>query len=300
VAYEIPKNLKYKEKIVFGLSFSQLFWLGLFGGLSAVVYLKTPLVFEVKVGLALVFCALGASFAFFGLFDRLKDLWAFKSSLRNAGYFDKRINGFVGVKKVEDDVVFLRDGSLCGVLQVLPIDFSMLSSQEQKAIVCAFRDFLNSLAFPVQIVIRTVNLSMDGYLAELEESVLGRKSKRLTSQFNSFKSFVNEFIECNCVKNRLFYVVIPLRAVKDKEKALSELNARIELCSGKLKKCNLLSKRLSSNELVSLLASFFNGFVEAGNDYFYPLTLFEEYSKQGGKNDYFGFFGLKNSTEVGL
>jgi len=282
VAYEIPQNLKYKEKIVFGLSFLQLFWLGLFGGLAGVVFLKTPLAFEIKLGISLVLGSLGISFAFFGLFDRLKDLWAFKTSLKNAGYFDKRLNGFVNVKKVEDDLVFLRDGSMCGVLQVLPINFSMLSGQEQKAIVSSFRDFLNSLAFPVQIVVRTVNLSMDGYLAELEESVLGRNSKRLTNQFNSFKSFVNEFIECNCVKNRLFYVVIPLRAVKDKGKALSELNARIELCSGKLKKCNLLSKRLSSNELVSLLASFFNGFVEAKNDYFYPLTLIEEYFAEAG------------------
>ncbi len=31
VPYEIPQNLKYKEKITFGLTIEQLFWLGTFG-----------------------------------------------------------------------------------------------------------------------------------------------------------------------------------------------------------------------------------------------------------------------------
>ena len=156
MAYEIPKNLRYEERIVFGLSFPQLFWLGLFGVFSLVVFLKAPLVFEVRVGLVLVLVSLGASFAFFGLFSRLKDLWAFRSSLRNAGYFDRRARGFVGVKRVEHSVVFLRGGGACAILQVLPINFSMLSKAEQGAVVGAFRDFLNSLDFPIQVVVRTV------------------------------------------------------------------------------------------------------------------------------------------------
>lgn len=282
MAYEIPKELKYEEKILFGLSLSQLFWVGLFTGIAAIIFFKTAMLFELKVGLSLVLISLGVSFAFFNLFEKLKAIVSFKLSGTKVGYFDEKAKHFVGVSRVERDAIILDDGKACAVLQIMPISFSMLSAMEQKAVISAFRDFLNALSFPIQIVVRTVNLSLNEYLADLELEVEKRKSKKLREQFQAFKRFVQDFIEENAVRNRLFYIVVPCdtKAFKDKEAALNQLDIRAELCMRKLKRCNLLSKRLNSEELISLLASFFNGFIESANNYLFPLTMLERFEEE--------------------
>ena len=89
---------------------------------------------------------------------------------------------------------------------------------------------------------------------------------------------MENFIEENAVKNRLFYIIIPsekngFRSKKDQR--LNQLNIRIKLCQEKLSNCNLVTKRLGTNELVSLLSTYFEGFVECGNEYQSALTLLE-------------------------
>ena len=304
--YEIPQSLKYEEKIVFNLSFKQLFWLGGFGGLATLVFFKSGWPELARLVASLVLVALGFGFGFFNLASWLSDLWRFKGSLRGAGYLDLKSNGFVGVEKIEKDALFLKNGGLRAVIQVQPINFFMLGRQEQEAVISAYRDFLNSLDFPVQVVVRTVNLNLDDYLSGLGEDVKGLKSERLMEQFSSFQDFVKGFIEENAVKNRLFYVVVPFdggvsfnvfkdlfvgltnlfRKNKKKdsfdaslESALSRLKIRVDLCREQLKKCNLLTYRLNDAQLTSLLASFFEGFVEADNDYFFPVTLLEKFKE---------------------
>lgn len=302
--YEIPQNLRYQEKIIFGLTFPQLIWLGLFAGSGALIFLKAPLELYFRAAISGILVLLGFGFAFMGLAQHLLTFRAYRSSIREAGYLDKRLNSFVEVKKVENDSIYLKTGGMRAVLQIIPINFSILSEAEQRAIISAYRDFLNSLDFTVQIVMRTVNLSLDSYMNALRLDVEKTKNPNLLEQFNSFQEFVKGFIEKNAVKNRLFYIVVPYSAgysrnfLKDisiglgnlfrekkgktsyelnKEIALNQIDVRVKLCMEKLKRSNLITQRLNSEQLVSLLASFFGEFVEAQNDYFFPVTLLEEF-----------------------
>ncbi len=301
--YEIPQNLKYKEKIAFGLTFWQLIWISLFGGTAAIIFFKTKLLFELKFFLALFLAVLGVGFAFLDFFEHIKNIHSYKKQKKEMGFFDSKMKKFLDVKKIEDNTIYLANGSIRSVIEVLPINFNMLSSSEQKAVISAYKDFLNSLDFPIQVVVRTVNLSLEEYLTKLEEKVKEEKNENLTKEMDSFREFIREFIESNTVKNRLFYIVIPFSAsnkvnpIEDlminarnffsknkkqtgfelnKETALNQLEIRTELCQEKLKRCNLMAKKLNTEELVSLLASFFEGFVETKNNYISLLTLAEK------------------------
>lgn len=304
--YEIPQNLKYKEKIAFNLTFEQLAWLGSFGIVSAAVYLKTELLFPLKEIISLLPASLGAGFAFFGLSKHLKTLAEFKKGIGRAGYFDKKMRQLVDVKKVEQDTIFLKDGSLRAVLQVTPLNFSMLSKNEQQAIIKAYKDFLNSLDFTVQIVARTVNLSLESYLRTLHEKAIQSKNQSLVEQFESFREFLNQFIQQNAVKDRLFYLVVPasqensFNLFQSKQKtgqSLKQLDIRASLCQQKLKKCNLLTRRLNTEELVSLLASFFHGFIEAQNQYLYPATMLKKFEEETKARKWIDLHGVEQNTK---
>jgi hypothetical protein len=305
MSYQIPQNLKYKEKIAFNLTFEQMAWLGGFGSTAAITYLKLALPFPLKELTAIILASLGVGFGFFGFAGHLKTFNQYRQGIVKAGYFDKKMGRLVDVKKVEKDTIFLKEGSLRAIMQVTPINFSMLSKDEQRAIIKAFKDFLNSLDFTVQIVVRTVNLSLEGYLQNLQQKAADSKNEKVMQQFESFRDFVNQFIEENAVKDRLFYLVVLaspqnnfnlFKAKENKEQALKQLAIRVKLCQQKLKKCNLLTKRLNTEELVSLLASFFHGFIEAGNGYLFPLTMIKRFEKENEARKWVDANGSEIST----
>jgi hypothetical protein len=278
MSYEIPKNLQYQEKIVFNLSFEQAIWVGLFGCLIFATFFKLPLIIEAKIVISLILAVLGAGFAFFNLRSHTITAWGFLSKPRQMGYLDPAMQKFLEIKKIENDTVFLQRGGIKATIHVQPINFHILSTRQKQAIIVAYKDFLNSLDFPIQIVMRTVNLNLDDYLKKLETKVKSQKKPHLTTQFQDFESFMRKYIEENSVKNRLFYIVVPFAQSKNplesKSDPLEQLEIRVKLCQEKLKNCNLITKRLNTNELISLLSSYFEGFIEAENNYLSSISIF--------------------------
>jgi hypothetical protein len=61
MAYEIPQQLEYKEKIIFGLTFKQLAYLFLFAPLILLVFFKTSwhIVIQVIIGTNFLALAIG-------------------------------------------------------------------------------------------------------------------------------------------------------------------------------------------------------------------------------------------------
>ncbi|MBI2005322.1 PrgI family protein [Candidatus Woesearchaeota archaeon] len=276
MAYEIPKNLKYTEKILFNLNFEQAAWIGLFGFLIFTIYFKLPLSFDVRLILSILLALLGLGFAFFNLRPYAQTLLSFLFSPKRMGYFDPKMKAFMEIERIENDSIYLKGGLVKAVIQVQPINFHILSTRQQQAIVSAFKEFLNSLDFPIQIVMRTTALDLEEYLSGLEKHVRETKKNPLLNQFNDFKAFINQYVQENNVQNRKFYIVVPNTPSKvpfqSKENPLNQLEIRIRLCQEKLKNCNLITKRLNTDDLITLYTSYFNSFIEAKNEYQKILT----------------------------
>lgn len=280
MSYEIPKNLQYTEKIVFNLSFEQALWVGIFGILTFTVFFKLPIIFEARIGISLILAGLAVGFAFFDFRTHATNIFSFLTVPRQIGYLDPKMKQFVEINRIENDTIYLQNGSIKAIIQVQPINFHILSAKQKQAIISAYKDFLNSLDFPIQIVMRTVNLNLDEYLSQLEIKVRQQKKPQLLTQFTDFQDFMKKYIEENSVKNRLFYIVIPFTPSKnplvEKGNPLDQIKIRVSLCQEKLRNCNLVTKRLSTNELVFLMASYFEGFIEVENEYQKTLTMLKK------------------------
>ncbi len=59
------------------------------------------------------------------------------------------------IMEIKDDFVVLKDGTLRKVILVSSINFSLKSEEEQQAIIQGYVQFLNSIDFPLQIVIQS-------------------------------------------------------------------------------------------------------------------------------------------------
>ena len=275
MSYEIPKNLKYEEKIIFNLSLQQSIWLGLFIIPAAIILFKSPLAIEINASIAIVLAMLGLGFAFLNLKEHTIISYKYLSQPRQLGYLSKKMANFIEVKEIREDCIFLSNGFAKAIIQIQPINFHILSPKHQEAIISAYKDFLNSLDFPVQVVMRTVNLSLDDYLRNLDLRVRKSRNEFLKKQFKDFQEFILGYIENNSIKNRLFYIIIPSDE-KNLEHILSQLGIRASLCQEKLKACNLITKRLNTQELVTMLSSYFEGFIENGTEYQSLISILEK------------------------
>ncbi len=66
--------------------------------------------------------------------------------------------------QIRENIIFLKDNSARMVMQCSTINFLLKSTEEQDAIIMSFQRFLNALDFPVQIMVRSSKLDIDGYL----------------------------------------------------------------------------------------------------------------------------------------
>jgi len=76
------------------------------------------------------------------------------------------------ISDVKEGVVILKDGGSCLVLQISAINFNLLSEREQEAIIYAYGALLNSLSFPIQIVIRSQQKDISGIYEKNHDSVI--------------------------------------------------------------------------------------------------------------------------------
>src|SRR5665213_1882837 len=70
---------------------------------------------------------------------------------------------------IQDGVIIMSDSSVRAVLKIEPINFELKSETEQNGIIYGYQAFLNSLDFPIEIVIQSKKLDLDRYLIKLDE-----------------------------------------------------------------------------------------------------------------------------------
>lgn len=111
--------------------------------------------------------------------------------------------------EIRDGVAILQDGNLRQILLCSSINFSLKSEQEQNAIIFAYQNFLNSLNFPLQILMQSKKLDLSRYLAKLDEKAKSQTNELLRLQTLDYIDFIKRLINLANIMDKRFYVVIP-------------------------------------------------------------------------------------------
>jgi hypothetical protein len=183
------------------------------------------------------------------------------------------------VEKIKEGVVVLRNKALRGILMVSSQNFALKSEEEQKAIIYQFQSFLNSLDFPLEIVIQSRRLNMTGYLESLKELEKKEKNELLKLQIGEYEKFIKELIAGGAIMSKSFFVVVPfvfaelprltpsIDKVKKTKKTLTEekfqraktqLWQRMEFVALGLRRCGLQCAPLNTVELIELFWSLYH------------------------------------------
>ena len=120
----------------------------------------------------------------------------------------------VQIYDIKDGIVILKNGALRSVLKVSAINFELRSEDEQIAIVQNFQNFINSVDFPIQIMVRSVQLDLSDYVRSLTEATDNMSNELLKIQATEYAKFLGELAQLSNIMAKSFYVVVPFYAVE--------------------------------------------------------------------------------------
>lgn len=184
--------------------------------------------------------------------------------------------GFTEIHNIVDDIVILSGGQACLVLEVVATNFSLQSREEQQVKILSYASLLNSLSFPIQIVILSRKLDISSYIKLLEIEAGKPTNANLSQHIRAYKDFVSELVQVNTVLDKKFYIIISYSFLEKgaggiadahNEKSFStdaknQLHSKATSVIQELLRIGLKSKILERNELIHLYYEIYNS--EAG------------------------------------
>jgi hypothetical protein len=99
-------------------------------------------------------------------------------------------------------------------MQVSSVNFDLLSEREQQALVMAYGGILNSLNFPVEIVIYSNTKDVSNYLAHLKTAEEKQVNRLLKDRISSYRKFIEETVKKNDVLSKSFYIAVTFSALE--------------------------------------------------------------------------------------
>jgi hypothetical protein len=182
---------------------------------------------------------------------------------------------FTQIENVIDSVVIFHGARAASVIEVTATNFALESEAEQQVQIGEYASFLNSLSFPIQILIKSRKLDISTYIKSLETEAEKSKNPLLAEHIISYKQFVENLVKKNTVLDKKFYIVIPFSSFEigpqgaaaasgkaDKkdfeEQAAKSLLSKTQTIAASLKRVNLRFKILEKNDLIKLFYEFYN------------------------------------------
>lgn len=111
--------------------------------------------------------------------------------------------------EVRDNVLVLKNGGMRAILKVTSINFNLKSEQEQNAIIFSYQNFVNSLEFPVQILIKSKKLNIDNYIDQIEKLAEKQTNPLLKEQTSEYAIYIKKLVEYADIMEKEFYIIVP-------------------------------------------------------------------------------------------
>jgi len=122
---------------------------------------------------------------------------------------DNSTQRYLAFSQIKENVIFMKDDSSRLVLKCSSINFLLKSTEEQDSIIISFQRFLNSLSFPIQILVRSNKLDIDWYIEKLKSKAVNQQNSLLQNQTYEYIEYLKKLIEVAQIMRKDFYIIVP-------------------------------------------------------------------------------------------
>lgn len=190
------------------------------------------------------------------------------------------------VAEIHDNTVVLKNGGLRTILKTSSINLNLKSEEEQNAVIYSYQNFLNTLEFPIQIVVRSKRLDLEHYIEKLKKIGVKQMNPLLQKQTFEYIEYITRLVEYADIMEKQFYVIIPqdpfgqehrgflksflenifpqdtVSKIQQRQHQFDELKKRLtqraNMVRSGLEGCGLRVQELNTEELIELFYETYN------------------------------------------
>ena len=192
------------------------------------------------------------------------------------------------ISELRDGMVIMKDGSFRAVIACQSINFDLMSETEREGVEYSYQNLLNSLNFTTQILVRSQKVDIGPYIEKLSEIRRNNDNMLLGILMDDYINFIDALAQEANIMDKSFFIVIPYYSSVEQErqvqqtknilatisnskpavttridratyeKAVSELNNRVDSVVSGLFQIGIHSVRLNTKELAELYYNFNN------------------------------------------
>jgi len=217
---------------------------------------------------------------------------------------DSTTQQFLDIYNITNDIIIMKDGSVSMLLTVDAMNFGLLAEEEQDAVMYAYAGLLNSLNYPIQVVVSSHTKDVTKYLDLLKSQEEQTNNELMRKRIKTYRQFVSNLIRERNVLDKKFYVAIPasglelgfvsaksfvpgqkggfdISAIETNvivEKAHNILEPRRDHLIAQFARIGLFAKQLTTQEIIQLFYISYNPEAAEGqviadsNNYTSPLV----------------------------
>ncbi len=181
------------------------------------------------------------------------------------------------IDDITDDLVMMKSGWIAMVLSTTAVNFDILSEAEQDATIYAYGALLNSLTFPLQVLIRSKKADITAYYQHILDAEKNQPNPDLRLQIRKYREFIQSTVQQKTILDKRFYLIIhfsPLelgvkslkntntKNAKNKAELVAEAKAALvpkrEHLVKQTARLGLFTKQLNTQELIELFYDIYN------------------------------------------
>lgn len=126
------------------------------------------------------------------------------------------------ISEIRDNIVIMKDGSFRAVVACKSINFDLMSDVEREAVEYSYQNFLNSLKFKTQILVRSQRVDIGPYIEKLSEIRRNNDNMLLGVLMDDYINFIDILSQEANIMDKSFFIIVPYYSSADAEKALQQ------------------------------------------------------------------------------
>ena len=192
------------------------------------------------------------------------------------------------ISELRDGMVIMKDGSFRAVVACQSINFDLMSETEREGVEYSYQNFLNSLNFTTQILIRSQRVDIGPYITRLADIRKNNDNMLLGILMDDYINFIDVLSQEANIMDKSFFIIIPYYPSAEMEKMLTqtknlfaslqktkvqpvaridratydkaatEINNRVDTVTSGLFQIGIRSVRLNTKQLAELYYDFNN------------------------------------------
>jgi len=191
------------------------------------------------------------------------------------------------LSEVRDGMVIMSDGTFRAVIRCQSINFDLMSNREREGVEYSYQNFLNSLNFPVQILVRSQRVDIGPYIDKLLDTRRAQDNMLLGVLMDDYINFIDVLSQEANIMDKSFYITVPYYPLGDArnlldqgkgffgklfakpntvsriddttyQKAKEEIKNRVDAVIGGLFQVGIRAQQLNTKQLGELYYNFYN------------------------------------------